>query len=181
VGRRRRRALLAELGKVGGEGSVNVLRANLRSPDLRTRVSALFALVEIGNEKAVDVLIECLRMELGPPFTFAVAELGKLRARRAIPALIETLDRRAEELDEGNKRVIIRALAHMPHRSQVPVLSTALRRGGLRTRRVAAMALVQIRAPESQAALEDAVKSLSWLRARQARRALRARICYPSG
>jgi hypothetical protein len=43
------------------------------------------------------------------------------------------------------------------------------------TRRMAAVALAQIRAPESREALEEAVSSLSWLRALQARRALRSR------
>jgi HEAT repeat protein len=172
---RRRRALLSELRKVATDRSISILRANLRHADLRSRMGAVFALSQIDTDDAVDGLIECLDMEAGPPFTFAARELGRLRARRAIPALIRTLEERVSNLAEGDKRVIIYALAQMPHRSAVPVLSTALCGRNARTRRVAAMALAQIRAPESRGALEGAAKSLPWPRNLQAKRALRAK------
>jgi HEAT repeat protein len=172
---RKRRELLSELRKVATDRSVPILRANLHHADLQSRVRTVFALSHIDTDDAVDGLIECLDMEAGAPFTFAAKELGRLRARRAIPALIRTLEERFSTLDEGDKRVIAYALARMPHRSAVPVLATALHGPNRRTRRVAAMALAQIRAPESQAALEEAADSLSWPRNLQAKRALRGK------
>lgn len=172
---RRRRVLLSKLKKVGTDSSVPVLRANLHHADLQSRVRAVFALGHVGTDKAIEGLMECVERETGPPFTFAVRELGRLGARRAIPALIGALDGSSKQLSEGDKRVTIYALTQMPHRSEVSVLSAALREGNARTRRAAARALAQIRAPESHVALEQAVQSLSWTRGIQARRALRAK------
>jgi HEAT repeat protein len=170
----RRRALLSELRQVGTERSIGVLRTNLRSADTRSQVGAVFALARIDTEGATDALIDCLAMETGPRFTFAVKSLAELRASRAIPALIRTLKERRSELDEGDKRLIVFALVQTPHRSEVPVLSATLREGNRRTRRAAAIALTQIRAPESREALEEAVKSLPWLRGLSVRRVLRS-------
>jgi len=80
-------------------------------------VRAVFALGHVGTDDAIEGLVECLEGETGPSFTFAVRELGRLRARQAIPALVGALDGSSKKLSEGDKRVIIYALAQMPHRS----------------------------------------------------------------
>jgi hypothetical protein len=82
------------------------------------------------------------------------------------------LDDRRDELSDADKCLIMYALIQTPHRSEVPVLAATLRERRRGTRRAAAMALTRIRAPESRAALEEAVRSMSWLRGRPARRAL---------
>jgi hypothetical protein len=82
------------------------------------------------------------------------------------------LEERAYELSASDKKVVIHALAQMPHRSEVPALARLLREP-MSTRRVAASALVRIRAPESRAALEDAARSLSWWGGLPVRRELR--------
>jgi HEAT repeat protein len=158
-----RRKLVEELDDVGTGRSVEALRANLRQPDLKTAVAAGAALSGIGTDEAIDALADFVRTGTGPPFTFAVHDLGIARAARARPALIETLRARAGELGDGKQRVIIQALARMPHRSEIPVLASALMGRSFGTRRVAAMALSAIRAPEARTALEDASRSLSWL------------------
>ena len=160
---RRRRRLLSELRRVGGGRSVEALRANLYHPDLKSKTGSVLALCEIRTDGAVDALSEFVRVQNGPPFALAVHSLGVAHAQRAMPELIEILERRGRELSQGDKRVVIQALARMPHRSEVPVLSAMLTERSFLTRRVAAMALSSIRAPESRAALREAAKSLSWL------------------
>jgi HEAT repeat protein len=166
--------MLSELQKVGTELSIGVLRDALRSTDKQSHVRAVFALAHIGTDEAADALIDCLAMETGPRFTFAAKSLGDDHAARAMPVLIRTLEERRGELDEGDKRLIIKALCQAPHRSQVPVLAALLRERSRDTRRMAAEVLTQIKATEAREALEGAASSLSWLRGRQARRALRS-------
>jgi HEAT repeat protein len=160
---RRRRALLLHLADVGSERSVDVLRENLYEADLKIKVGVLSALEKIASDEAVDALSEFVRKQTGPPFALAVSSLRLANPHRAMPKLLEILQERRGELSEGNKQVIIHALAHAPHRSQVPVLSATLKEGSWMTRRVAAMALSRIRAPESRVALQEAAQSLFWV------------------
>jgi hypothetical protein len=51
LSKRRRRALLSKLRQVGTERSIDVLRANLRSHDIKSQVRAVFALAHIGTRK----------------------------------------------------------------------------------------------------------------------------------
>lgn len=172
---KQRRALVSELRRVGSERSIDVLCDCLRSSDDQLSVRAVFALAHIDTEDAIDALIGSLSMDVTPRLIFAVDSLGKMGARSAIPALIQCLESRGDELRWGEKRVIILALTRMPHRSMVPVLSAALRERHRAVRKAAAWALTEIRAPESRAALEEAAESLSWPRNLQAKRALRAK------
>jgi HEAT repeat protein len=169
---KQRRALLSKLIAAGTERSVPALRVHLRSPDLQCQVRAVFALAHVGSDAAIAALVECLAMETGPRFTFAVRELGRRGGGLATRDLVMTLEGRAHELNNGDKRVIIAALSRAPHRSEVPVLARMLRERNGRTRRAAATVLEEIRAPESRAALLEARNSLSWLRGLPARRAL---------
>jgi HEAT repeat protein len=180
LSKRQRLALLLKLRKIGTERSIAVLQTNLRSADERTQVHAVFALAHIGTDEAANVLIDCLAMKTGPRFTFAVKSLADDHAARVMPAFIRTLDERSSELDQGDKRLIIKALYQTPHRSQVPALAPLLRERSRNTRRMAAEALAQIKATEAREALEGAARSLPWLRALQARRALRS-LRYVSG
>jgi HEAT repeat protein len=173
IGDKRRRALLTELGQVGTPQSIDVLRESLRSADVKSQVSAVFALAHIRTNEAVDVLIECLGMETGPRFGFATKSLAEIGSLRALPALIRTLDERRAELSEGDKWMIIHAFIQTPHRSEVPVLAATLLERHRRTRRAAAFALARIRTPESRDALEAAVKTLPLWRGLSVRRALR--------
>jgi HEAT repeat protein len=177
---KRRRALLSKLTKIGTGRSIDVLRASLRSADVRSQVSAVFALTHVGTGEAADALIDCLAMDTGPRFTFAVKSLADDHAVRAMRAFIRTLEERRSELDQGDKRLIIKALYQTPHRSQVPALAALLRERSRNTRRMAAEALAHIKVTEAQEALEEAVRSLSWLRGRQARCALSS-LRYVSG
>jgi HEAT repeat protein len=83
LSKKRRRALLSKLRQVGTERSIDVLRANLRSQDVKSQVRAVFALAHIGTEEAADALIDSLAVTTGPGFTFAVKSLAEGRAARA--------------------------------------------------------------------------------------------------
>jgi HEAT repeat protein len=98
-----------------------------------------------------------------------VMALSALRSRTAIPALLNCLQKR-DDLRVGQRRAVVLALGRVPHVSEVPALSAALRDTSYQIRKAAAWALAQIRAPESSAALETAAAELSWLRAIPARR-----------
>jgi HEAT repeat protein len=175
LGSGERRALLEIIRRVGTDRSIGILRTSLRSTDTRIQVRAVFALAGIGTARAIEALLDCLEMGTGPRFTFAVKSLAELNGPgEVVPALIQTLEKHRVQLSEGDKQLIIFALAQTPHRSEVPVLSTVIRDGNRRTRRMAAMTLILIRAPESREALEEAVESLSWLRGLEVRRVLRS-------
>jgi HEAT repeat protein len=175
VDRGRRRALLSELRRVGSERSIDELRRSLEEDDVKTKIAAISALEGVGSDEAVDVLGECVRTQTGPPFTFAARALWTVDARRAMPVFMRALEERGDDLSESDKRVVIHGLARAPHRSQVPLLLRALQGKSPLTRRVAAMALSRIRAPESEAALQDAARSLSWFRGLPVRRELNRR------
>lgn len=179
--KKRRLALLSKLQQVGTDRSIGVLRMNLRSADKRTQVKAVFALTHIGTDEAADALIECLAMKkTGPRFGFAVKSLTEGHAARARPAFVRTLEERRDELRQGDKQLVVYALFQNPHRSEVRALAPLLRERSRKTRRMAAVALAQIRATEAREALEEAARSLSWLRGLQVRRALRS-LRYVSG
>lgn len=181
LSKRRRLALLSKLRKIGTERSVGVLRENLRSSNERIQTSAVFALAHIGTDEAADALIECLAMkETGPRFTFALKSLTEGYAARARPAFIRTLEERRHELRQGDKQLLVYAFFKNPHRSEVPALAALLGERRRTTRRMAAVTLAQIKATEAREALEEAARSLSWLRGLQARRALRS-LRYVSG
>jgi HEAT repeat protein len=57
---KQRRALLSKLRQVSTERSIDVLRANLCSKDVKSQVRAVFALAHIGTEQAADALIDSL-------------------------------------------------------------------------------------------------------------------------
>jgi HEAT repeat protein len=171
----RRVNLILELRGLATGESVAVLRDSLGSSDTRIHVAALRVLAEIGSEEAIDAMISSLLSPDKTAGSWAATLLGKMEARRALPALVARLQEHGEQLGSGRKFSVILALGRMPHRESVSVLAAALRDPDWSARRQAAWALQQIRAPESRIALEVAVSELSWFRGRWARRALRLR------
>lgn len=174
LGEQRRRALLSRLREVGTERCVSVLGQNLRSDDPQSQTRAALALGRIGTDAAADALIEALDLDTGPRFTFALKILGDAHAHQARAAFIRVLEERGLELRQGDKRLLIRALARSPHRSAIPALAGVLGDPSRRTRRMASEALAQIKSPESAAALRQAADTVRWPRSREAKKALRS-------
>jgi HEAT repeat protein len=133
-------------------------------------------LAKIATDDAANAITDGLETSDPAAVFWAARFLAKLQAKTAVPALIRCLENRHAELDDEGVRSVIRALGLMPQRAAVPVLSAALRGRNRRTRKAAAWALVQIRAPESRAALESAAAELSWLSGRAIRRALAVKV-----
>jgi HEAT repeat protein len=169
------RELVKELRRVGSDASVGVLRESLASRDIELSGQTVRTLARIGTDEAIDALCDALELPSGPRLILAASTFRKQRAARARPAIIRCLQTRGEALRPDERRILVLALGEMPHVSAVPVLAMALRERRYRMRTAAAWALAQIRAPESEAALEEVTNELSWLRARPIRRGLRAR------
>ncbi len=174
----RRRALLDSLGRVGTDRSIDVLRAYLRSMDSRDQVGASFALESIGTPRAVEALIECLKMEPGTRLTFAARSLKVHFAEQAEPAFIKALEDRRDVLDATAKHLMMEPFLRRPHRRQVPVLAALLDDRNWRVRRLAAVALSRIRAPEARTALEEAAAARRWPRNTSAKKALDSMCRY---
>lgn len=166
--------LMTELQQVSPAIGMDALRASLNSTDRKSCAGAQQVLMGLGHEEAIAVLVASLQTADGVAVGNASRLLSGIQARSAIPALIECLDSRGEELDNTDQRWVARALGRMPHRDAIPVLARLLRASSRRTRRTAAWAIAQIRAPESQVALESAVDELSYFRGGPVRRALEA-------
>jgi HEAT repeat protein len=167
------RSIIRQLEDRGSDHSVEVLRACAQTEPDKVATAALTALARIGTNRATDVLIENLSSQAGRRLFWAADLLGAVRARRAIPSLVRCLETR--ELHEGDRQIVILALARLPHTSAIPVLSRELLSRNRGTRKASAFALAQIDAPESGAALEAAASQLSWWRGQPVRRALRRR------
>jgi HEAT repeat protein len=172
---KQRRKLVSDLRTVSSDRSLAVFKEHLASADDQLAVRALLGLEHLGTDAATDAIIDSLWMDRGPRFTFAVRALRRGGVRRAVPALVDCLERRHDELNRSDRRIVVLGFAEMPHRSEVPVLERMLRECGGGLRHAAALALSRIRTPESLAALEAAADEFSWFRGRAIRRALRER------
>jgi len=75
-----------------GRQSLNVLHAELKSPDHDVRKFAVDILGEIRDSESVPFLVEALGDEDENVRNAAAENLGKLRAARAVPALLDAMD-----------------------------------------------------------------------------------------
>lgn len=166
--------LMTELQQVSPSIGMDALRASLNSTDRKSCAGAQQVLIGLGSEEAITVLTASLHTGDGVAVGNASRLLSGIQARSAVPALIACLDNRSKELDDTAQQWVARALGRMPHRDAIPVLAKLLRSSSRRKRRTAAWAIAQIRAPESQVALESAADDLSYLSGRSIRRALDA-------
>ena len=166
--------LMTELQHVSPPIGMETLRASLDSANRKSCAGAQQVLIRLGSEEAIAMLVESLQTADSVAVGNASRLLAGIQARSAISSLITCLDTRGNELDNTAQQWIARALGLMPHRDAIPVLAKLLRASSRRTRRTAAWAIAQIRAPESQVALESAADELPWFRGRAVRRALEA-------
>lgn len=161
---KRQRALLSRLRKEGTQDSVPVLQSYLSDEDEQSQARAVLALAQIGTEDAAEALLRCLKMSPGPRFTLAASRLATLAADRAVPCMVRALEKRADQLPSGDKRLLIETIATRPHRSYIPILSRMLIERSWRVRLAAARAIANTRSPESRLALETARDSSPWTR-----------------
>jgi HEAT repeat protein len=163
----------AALHGVISDKSVPVARRYLTGEEAGVRVAAILALGAIGSEAAYETLADALQEQQNLDIRFTASVLGGHAVRSATPALVDCLQRRGEALDRGAKLALIRALAQMPHRSEVPALAAMLSDRDRHVRRTAAYALGRIRSPDSRQALEASAMKSSAIRGRAIRKALR--------
>ena len=153
--------------------TVESLREDLSSTDLRVRVGALNRLSKLGGDDAVDAMIESLRTSDSVTVGWAARYLSQIGAKGALPSLLTTLQERGGDLDGPSKDLVIMALGTLGDASTVPTLEPFLCDPRYLTRRAAALAIATIPGPESRISLELAERALSLVRGLPIRRALR--------
>jgi HEAT repeat protein len=168
------RRVTLRLCNVATPASMPMLRELLVCSDAPARLRAVLILAGWENDEATEALISALQSPHSDVVGSAAMKVVKRDARHAVPELVEVLETRGPMLAKGDRRMVVRALALMPHRSAVPALDGALRspRADQSTRKWAARGLAATCSPDSRAALESAARELGWWRGRWARKML---------
>jgi HEAT repeat protein len=162
--------LLSDLQSICTDASLGVLREALASSDFEIRYYAVRGLANIGSAAAIDELIVALRTGDGSMDGMVAFALQMLRARQAVPALIERLSEAGGHgREESADAMVARALGVVPDPSAIPVLAKTVGDPRKEVRLAAAQALAAF-GPEGEEAFAAATGGLSWLSARQARR-----------
>jgi hypothetical protein len=158
----------------GSDRDIPALIEMSRSPDREVRVGAAVALGRLGTVRSVDVLLETLATTTtASVLLVSVRELLRLNERRAVHVLESMLIERGDSFDGVvGKQALVSTLGGFAERSSVPALAARLADPNGVTRKRAAKALARINYPESRAALDNAIPTMSWWRGRWARRAL---------
>lgn len=138
--------------------------------DPENRAWAATHLGKLGDERAVEPLIRLLRARDFGTRVAAAKALGKLRAREAIPALVESVDEGPEDVMRAWS---IDALGKIGSDEVVPKLIETLGSEHRGLRRTAAAALAEIGDQEAIPALEEAASRESWRERRFYRQAIR--------
>jgi HEAT repeat protein len=97
--------------------------AELQNPDPRVHLRAIRWLRVIDGPQAVAALIDALDHPSADVHSRAAEALGDMRAREAVPALIERFQRDLPGIERANA---IKALARIGDRTAVPALIAAL-------------------------------------------------------
>jgi HEAT repeat protein len=175
IERREHRALTHRLCKIATGASVPRLRELFASDDRPSRLRAVLILSRWQTEAATECLVAALQSPHTDVVGAAARHLATRKTRDAVPALVNALETHAQTPNRGDLSMVVRALVLLPHRSAVPALAAVLKspQSNRRERKWAARGLAAIRAPESRAALENAVDELGWLRGRYPRKLLK--------
>lgn len=161
--------LLQKLIGVSTPASLPALRTSLASRDRRIRVAAVFGLGHVGTGSAVDAILETFGAGDGLTAAWAANTLGNMRAVKAIPVIVEYLDRQGTNMSADDKTMMILALSSMPDPRAVDVLRAGAVDRHRMTRKAAARALAVIGTVESRDALKWASARQPGRRGRSAR------------
>jgi HEAT repeat protein len=110
VNKDKRRTAVMKLGMMGGEEAVRTLIMVVKNhnEDLIVRGRAALMLGKIGDERAVDPLIEALDAPGFQTPLYAAQSLGKLGDRRAIEPLLRLLDTDHDKFREAARESLTR-------------------------------------------------------------------------
>jgi HEAT repeat protein len=168
----RRRHLLLELYPVASDLSLPAVEPLLHVGRRQVRTAAIHVLAKIGTNAAIRTLASALQEQDDLGVIFTANALRGESAWEAAPALVRCLDERRATLDAGAKLAIIRAMARMPHRSQVSALTATLADGNRHVRRASLAALSSFDSRFIVDGVRCAASQLSWVRGRRVRKAL---------
>ncbi|MGV9849864.1 HEAT repeat domain-containing protein [Streptomyces sp. NPDC003442] len=149
-------------------GDIDGLCRMVRSRDRVLARQAIQMLADLGDQRASDVLLRCVQRKAFDRqwlWLAAVDALGRLRERRAVPALIGLL--KSGELENpGQEETVLRALGSIGGPEAVHVLLDTLGKGS--PRGVVLQALANLRDPVTVPALLVALWGLLPLRGTEA-------------
>ena len=111
------RNMVAIIGELRCTDCVLALKKPLHHADIRVRKEAIRALMKIGGESAVLMLLPLLDEQDEGVLRHTVLSLGLMRSREAVPSLMRLLERRDLLLKElGVKKEVVMALGRIGDR-----------------------------------------------------------------
>ncbi|MSU61823.1 MAG: c-type cytochrome [Pedosphaera sp.] len=147
-----RATILRALGAMKDQDVLRLVAVELKRPSQpETTTAAITAAENLGNEEAIQVLIEFLRSSTAQetPLAQAVSALGKLRASTAL-SVIQPLTLHAA----APVRVAsVQALGRLQGEAALPVLEAGLRDSTPEVRRAAVKALAELRSTNAAPSL----------------------------
>lgn len=145
VSREKQQILLA-LGKIGAKEALSDMIPFLNDPDEIVGHYAALSIGKIGGDEAVDKLLAIMGDLYPGNKLHAITAMEIIADKRTVPALIEALFSRDEELREAAAR----ALQYIPEQSSFKPLLYCLNDRSSRIRIYAAYALANIGSPEAE-------------------------------
>ena len=111
------RNMVAILGEIRSEDAVLALKKPLCHHDARVRKEAIRALMKIGGDASLLLLLPLLEEQDEGVVRQAILCLGLMRSRESVPALLRILERRDLLLKElAVKKEVVAALGHIGDR-----------------------------------------------------------------
>lgn len=123
---REEKVVIAQALKKIGAASVSPLISALKRDNNNVRAGAAIALGLIGDEQALDALLECVEDRNAMLVQEAATALGQLRSARATKPLINAFWRELYGNNEAARHAILRALGAIPDFAAVEHLQSVL-------------------------------------------------------
>jgi HEAT repeat protein len=115
-----RRAAADAIERLEGSGSLEEILHSLKTGSMGERITAIYALGEIGGVRVLGPLVYCAKREEDDIRSAAVEILGRLAVRATLPVLLE-------RLDDPNAAIRARAIAALAGFRPTPALHERLR------------------------------------------------------
>jgi HEAT repeat protein len=164
--------LLIELRRDATRASGPLLRCYVAGPDARSRAWALRALAAAEGADALDCFVEALHHEDPTTAKWGAFLIGQVR--RGSEVLSELVEVANERWNERNspRVAIAKTLAWSRDPRAIPLFRKGILSEDRHLREQSALGLALLETDEGQAALDDAVRQLSWSQARSVRKAI---------
>lgn len=156
------RQMVALLGEVGDQDSLDAIEAAYKNPDVRVKKEVLKSLIKIQSPRSTEILLRTLSEEDEALVTQAIMSLGMLKDSSSIEVLGDIALKRGSDSQEIKKEAV-KALGIIGHPKAVPYLTRILfkkvwfgKKANEEVRSLAAYSLGLIGTGEAYKALEEA-------------------------